>query len=283
MISDATADILGNRAGQDGFRSIWREGQECGMRWRNVLSAASVCQLVRGSVLVGLTTGVLWPLLPPACAQDPPGPDPNRWQEAISEFAKLDREQAPPRGANLFVGSSSIRMWDLPEDFPAIATINRGFGGSQLSDALHFLDRLVFRHRPSVVVVYAGDNDVAFGKSASVVTADFRELARRIHEHLPRTRIVYISIKPSLDRWALADTMQRANQAIAEYCDGDQRLRFVDIWQPMLDDRGQPREKWFVEDGLHLNREGYQLWADLLRPHLNVDESIPDPSSRDAP
>lgn len=196
--------------------------------------------------------------------------DPKRWEKAITAFERQDRQSPPPPGAVLFVGSSSIRRWKLATSFPDLKTINRGFGGSHLSDSVHYADRIVLKYKPRVVVLYAGDNDVAAGKSPQRVAADFARFVKVVHAALPRTRIAFIAIKPSLRRWKLAGTMKQANRLIAEQCRKDDRLKYVDVFGPMLGKDGKPRPELFVKDGLHLTAAGYRLWASILRPYLAV-------------
>lgn len=202
-------------------------------------------------------------------AQSEPARNPHaRWESAIRRFEEADLDNPQPRQAILFVGSSSIRFWNLKKWFPEERAINHGFGGSQIDDTIHFADRIVWPFAPKVIVFYAGDNDVAAGKSADVVSSDFREFAKLVDQHLPDTRLIYIAIKPSLARWKLADEMKLANAAIAEQCASDDRFVFLDIWTPMLGDDGRPRPGLFVKDGLHLNATGYELWSQLVNEEL---------------
>lgn len=193
-----------------------------------------------------------------------------RWEKSIAAFEKQDAASAPPQGGCLFVGSSSIRLWPLKESFPEAPVINRGFGGSQIIDSVHFCEQLVLKHKPHTVLLYAGDNDVAAGKDAKRVHADFRKFVATVHETLPETRIGFIAIKPSIRRWNLADTMQAANRLIASDCAKEERLFYVDVWQPMLGEDGKPRPELFAKDGLHLNRTGYALWNKLVQPHVEA-------------
>ena len=197
-------------------------------------------------------------------------PAPERWQEVMDAFAAADREDPTATGGIVFVGSSSIRMWKLAQSFPELPALNRGFGGSHIADATHYLDLLVLRHKPQVVVFYAGDNDVARGLSPAAVVADYRAFVEKLQAALPDTRLVYVAIKPSIARWKLYSRMREANRQIAEIAAADLRQTFVDIAAPMLGDDGTPRAELFVADGLHLNDEGYKLWTSLVQPHLQL-------------
>ena len=192
-----------------------------------------------------------------------------KWADAIERFEKEDLgNKKDTKGRALYVGSSSIRMWNLSESFPEHSTINRGFGGSHMEDSVYYVQPLVLKHAPRVVVVYAGDNDINDRKLPATVLSDYKEFVMRVHEKLPATRIVYIAIKPSLKRWALIDKMREANQLIKQFSAADSRLAFVDVDLPMLGNDSTPRPELFQEDGLHLSAEGYALWTKLVRPHL---------------
>lgn len=199
----------------------------------------------------------------------------NRWEKEIRAFEQQDAKERPPENAVLFVGSSSIRLWNLAESFPDLNVINRGFGGSQLADAAHFADRIVIPYRPRLVILYAGDNDLAAGKKPEQVLADFKEFVAKVKAGLPETRIAYLGIKPSIKRRALIERIRETNAAIKQFITGDERLIYVDVFQPMRTADGEPRPELFRADGLHLNAEGYKLWASLLQPTLKLTAGRP--------
>lgn len=196
--------------------------------------------------------------------------DPEAWEPTIQKFEEQDRQTPPPRKAVLFLGSSSIRGWNVQKYFPGYPVINRGFGGSHIEDSLYYLDRIALIHQPRVIVFYAGDNDITAGKPPEEVAEDFKTLARKVFKSLPRTRIVFISIKPSIARWKYVDLMRQANALIEAYCRTDRRLKYVDIDAPMLDADGRPRAELLQSDGLHLSPAGYELWTGKVMPYLGV-------------
>lgn len=192
-----------------------------------------------------------------------------KWEKDIAAIEARIQSGESPKGSIVFVGSSSIRLWDLKESFPSHLTSNHGFGGSQMADSVHFFERIVAPVKPSIIVVYAGDNDLATKKSPQTVADDFAQFAAKVNEQLPDCRrIVFVAIKPSVKRWALADTIKAANQLIQTQCEQDERMEFLDIWPPMLDANGQPRPELLKEDGLHMNPEGYKIWNEALEPLL---------------
>jgi lysophospholipase L1-like esterase len=193
------------------------------------------------------------------------------FEDAMLAFEAADREAPPPPGAIVFVGSSSIRMWStLEADMAPLRVLNRGFGGSQMSHAIHNVDRIVTPYRPSRVLVYEGDNDLAegTGKSAEVVLEDWQILVERIRARVPDVQIDFLAIKPSplrIERWP---EMKRANAMIEHWNAKDPRLGYVDVASPLLGDDGLPRESLFLFDGLHMNADGYAAWTAVVRAHL---------------
>lgn len=201
-----------------------------------------------------------------AADQQPRDPDPNRFADEMASFAAWDSKNAVPVESILFVGSSSIRMWRTHESFPDLPVVNRGFGGSHISDVIHFAERIVLPYAPKMIVFYAGDNDVAGGKSARRVLDDYRKFVALVHAKLPTTRIAFITIKPSGSRWSLWPEMRKANGLIKKFSDGDKRLGFADLATPLLGPDGKPESALFLGDQLHLNAKGYAVWTRHLRP-----------------
>jgi lysophospholipase L1-like esterase len=191
-----------------------------------------------------------------------------RFERELESFEAADRVAPPTQGEVVFVGSSSIARWDVAKSFPDVKGINRGISGSELADTVRLLDRLVVPYAPRVVVVYAGDNDIADGRTSEDVAAEFEHLVTKVHTKLPQTRIVFIGLKPSINRWTLVDRMRSANLMIRGYCEHDDRVAFIDVDGAMLGWDEKPRHELFVSDGLHMSAEGYQVWSFLLRPYL---------------
>jgi lysophospholipase L1-like esterase len=192
------------------------------------------------------------------------------WQNEIEEFLAEDRIRPSAPGGVLFVGSSSIRMWPgLETAFPDHApVVRRGFGGSQMSDTAYWWRELVLPHRPRQVVVYAGENDIASGRSPKQVAQAFRRFVDDVRRELPDTRITYVSMKPSPSRADDLPAMRKGNALIERFVRTRPGLDYVDVFTPMLDERGRPRESLFMPDRLHMNAEGYALWQSLIAPRL---------------
>jgi lysophospholipase L1-like esterase len=197
-----------------------------------------------------------------------------RWRDSFEGFAQADREHSPATGGVLFVGSSSIRLWDgLESQFGSdLQIVKRGFGGSRLSDVTQYLDRLVLPYKPRLIIVYAGDNDLAEGRSPTDVLHSFEAFVDGVHAELPDTRIAYVSIKPSPLREGTMAAARTTNQLIADYAASKPgRLSFIDIFSGMLGRDGHPRRELFRPDLLHLNATGYALWKAAIDPYLRHD------------
>jgi lysophospholipase L1-like esterase len=189
------------------------------------------------------------------------------WAGEIAQFKAADRRHPPRPGGVVFVGSSSIRLWEgLDSAFPGVNLVQRGFGGSELGDVVYRAPSIVLPYRPRLVVLYAGDNDLAAGKSPNQVLKEYESFVSLVLGELPETRIAFISIKPSPARWELIDNIRAANALVGNRAKTDPRLIYVDVFTPMLGADGFPRKELFDEDKLHLNAKGYVLWRNLLRP-----------------
>ncbi len=192
----------------------------------------------------------------------------DKWKDEINAFDSLNGD-SPAQGGILFTGSSSIRFWKDPaKNFNNSTILNRGFGGSQIIDLIEKFDQVILQYHPKKIVIYSGDNDVQVGKSAEIVFGDFCTLFGMIKAKLPETEVYYIAIKPSLNRWAKVLEMKKANTMINEYLNTQKNAAFVDVFSPMISIEGKPCKKWFVEDGLHMTKEGYELWTKILAPYI---------------
>ncbi|MCD8534462.1 MAG: GDSL-type esterase/lipase family protein [Verrucomicrobia bacterium] len=195
----------------------------------------------------------------------------NRFESEIAAFERLDQQDPPASSPILFTGSSSIRQWaDLERLFQhtGYATLNRGFGGSMMSDVNECFHRIVQPYRPSLVVVYEGDNDLASGMSPQDVMKEFYTFSRLLMEHLPNTDLAVMSVKPSPSRSAFREEMDELNSLLELFC-LEVGGTYIDVATPMLDATGQPFPQLFQPDRLHLNAAGYRLWKKTLIPSIS--------------
>lgn len=192
------------------------------------------------------------------------------YRAEIDDFIQQDSANSPPKNAILFVGSSSIRMWDnLKESFPEHTVINRGFGGSNLVDLHRYVDEIVLPYQPKQIVIYSGENDLAPGDiTPDTVLQRFITVFNLIRSKMPKVPIIYISIKPSPSRSHLLHLMITSNRRIQSFLSKQKNAKYIDVFNQMLNSDGKPKPEIFLADSLHMNRQGYAIWQKAIAPHL---------------
>lgn len=202
-------------------------------------------------------------------------PDPARFEKAIQAFEAADAKKMPAPGGIVCVGSSSMAMWNstIAKDLAPLPVIPRGFGGSTTNDALFYVDRVITKYHPRAVVIYEGDNDIGTGIAPERIRDTYVALVAAIARKAPEARIYVMSIKPSVARWNLWPKASEANKLLKAMCEKDtKRLTYVSIVEGMLGADGKVRSDIFKLDRLHMNGEGYKIWATVLRGMLLTKE-----------
>ena len=196
------------------------------------------------------------------------GHDYTKWEKDVAAYEAADQKDPPPKGGNLFIGSSTIRLWKtMAVDFPDHKVINRGFGGTEIVNATHFADRLIFPHEPRQVFLRAGGNDIHAGRLPSDIAGDFLEFVRVVHARLPKTEILFIgSALPA--RWGEGDKTRELNRLVRRAALSLPRVGFVDAYDISLTPDGKARPELFVKDRLHFAPNGYKLLGERVRPFL---------------
>lgn len=197
--------------------------------------------------------------------------DPNRFKDQVDRLYSKEYNFSPDKKLVVFTGSSSIVMWkDVADYFPQYNVINNGFGGSHFSDMLYFYDKVITKYKPDILFIYEGDNDVAGNKKTKEIYGDFKTLVGKLKTDLPDTRVIFISPKPSIARWNLKKDYDKLNKKMDKYCSKKKvNYEFANMWKVMLDDTGNVFQDVFVEDGLHMNKKGYDIWGEAISEYLN--------------
>ncbi|MBX2917176.1 MAG: G-D-S-L family lipolytic protein [Cyclobacteriaceae bacterium] len=194
--------------------------------------------------------------------------DPLRFEKEIEDLVATD-SLVNPKHLILFTGSSSIRMWHgLKESFPKHNVVNRGFGGSEMSDLLYYSKQLILKHKPKQIFIYEGDNDINAGRTAEQILANADSLIVTIRKALPKAKIVFIAAKPSAARWHLKPTYEDFNTKLEDWTKSRKRIYFADVWSPMLDENGDLLPGLLQEDNLHMTEKGYAIWTNVLNRFL---------------
>ncbi len=193
-----------------------------------------------------------------------------RFENEIQAFELADSLAAPKPGGIVLWGSSSFRFWgSCQTDLAPYPVINRGFGGSEMTEAIHFFRRAVLPHRPGLLLIYEGDNDLDAGKKTpQEVFASFQQLVKLARGHLPDLKIGFVAIKPSPLRAGLLPKQRTANALIRQFCQQQRNVTYIDIATPMLNAQGQPRPELFLADQLHMKPAGYRIWTNIIRQYL---------------
>ncbi len=192
-----------------------------------------------------------------------------RFYSEIKAFKKLDSLNPPAKNGILFFGSSSLRKWtDLEKTFAAYQAINRGFGGSTLTDAIYYVNDLVDPYQPRQIVIYSGENDIADGSTTEVVVDRFEKLFTLIRQKLPDVPIAFISIKPSPSRAKFQSVIIETNKQIKKYLRHQHKTDFIDVYKLMLGKKKQLRPELYEGDMLHMKPPGYAIWTKAIQPYL---------------
>jgi lysophospholipase L1-like esterase len=196
--------------------------------------------------------------------------DPNRFSEQVEKLVLAEYNFPPGKKLALFTGSSSIRMWNnIQDNFPDYNVVNNGFGGSHFSDLIYFYNKLIIPHQPDILFIYEGDNDIASQKKPRMITKEAKFLLTKIQRDLPNTQVVLISPKPSIARWELRKDYEALNRKMKRLAKKTDKVEFADVWNAMLDENGNVFQDVFLEDNLHMNKKGYDIWAKVLSGFLN--------------
>jgi len=200
---------------------------------------------------------------------DKAAPDPTRFAKRIADIQSTSFDKSKDR--IVFTGSSSILFWkSLPEYYPNHQVINAGFGGSQMSDLSHYLNETVLQFSPSKVFIYEGDNDIAAERPLSMIMKHTNDVVKTIEKQFPSCQIILIAAKPSIARWNLKEEYLSVNQALLNYSERKSNRHYADVWSMMLDEEGEVFKDIFIEDGLHMNKKGYDLWDKVIRPFVEM-------------
>lgn len=211
-------------------------------------------------------------LPPPVTTTKAADPRVTRWESDIRNLEALDKDLSAPDDAVLFLGSSSIRLWDtIAEDMAPLPVIRRGYGGARYRDLCHFVSRLIEAHRPRTIVVFVANDitDSAESPSPDQVMVDVRATHAQIRHSHPEVPVFYVAVTPTQSRWEVWPTVRSLNALIEEMCRETPNTHFIVTADRFIDrDTGQPKPEFFRDDRLHLNQSGYKVWAEIISAAL---------------
>ena len=199
------------------------------------------------------------------------------WESEIKALQRLDKTETFSEDYILYIGSSSIRLWDsIHKDMSPYNSVRRGYGGAHFYDLIHFTDRIVTPHKNADAIVCFVANDLTgvwdnpkTKVSPHQVKRLFVYFTKQVRKIAPNTPIFLIEITPTQSRWNIWDKTVKANQLMKAYCESKDNLYFIPTSEKFLNENNLPRTELFIEDQLHLNREGYKLWAEIITTYLD--------------
>ena len=202
-----------------------------------------------------------------SCAHPIENPQPQRFAKSIDAFAQQDREAPFGKGGIVFVGSSSVKRLDIPKVFPGLTALNRGFGGSHISDVNFYIEQTVLKYEPSTVVFFCGGNDLWSGKPPAQVKRDFQEFTGRLFKRVPDAKLIVLAVRPSPKRISILDAELKMNDILDSIAKRDGRITYLNgSADRFLDENDDPIVGLYANDMLHMNDAGYQIWAEILWP-----------------
>jgi lysophospholipase L1-like esterase len=195
--------------------------------------------------------------------------DLRRFRKEVAEI-KAATQNFEKKKLNLFTGSSSIRMWsDLARRFPGSNVINTAFGGSHMSELFYYAPELITDFKPSRIFIYEGDNDLGDGETTEEILSDADKVLKMIRQDLgKKVKVYFITPKPSIARWHLKEKYTEYIQNLKQWASSKENVYVIDVWAPMIDPDGKLKSDLFIEDGLHMNSKGYDIWTKAIEPFL---------------
>lgn len=194
------------------------------------------------------------------------------WENDIKKFEFLDSTEEYPEKSILFAGSSSIRLWlTIKEDMAPYPVIQRGYGGAKLSDFAYYAERIIYPHQFKAIVLFIA-NDISgseYDKTPEEVAELFKYILKVIRKKYPEIPVFWIQITPTWSRWEVWEEINQANELIKNICEKSPNTCYIKTSHYFLNEKGIPKKELFIEDNLHLNREGYKIWTDIIKNELD--------------
>jgi lysophospholipase L1-like esterase len=199
-------------------------------------------------------------------------PPANPFESEVTALEAKLSQLSISSGQIVFYGSSSIRLWkSLQQDFSGYAVLNCGFGGSRLSDCVRYANRLVIPRKPSAIVIYAGDNDLASGTPPEKVFQSFKQLFAIFRTYSPSIPIAFVSVKPSPARLMFLENILKFNRLVGDFLQTQPETEYIDVCSDMLGQDRKPIQSLFVSDQIHLSPAGYQILRKEIGGFLSQD------------
>ena len=172
----------------------------------------------------------------------------------------------------IFVGNSITQGIDWAELLQNKHARNRGISGDITYGVLERL-REITEGQPAKVFVLIGINDIEHNIPDSLIVNNYRRIIRQIKAESPRTKIYFHTLLPVNNEFTQFKKHYNKDEHIAFVNSGlkkiaaEENITLIDL-HPHFLDASNKLDKRYTVDGLHLNAEGYKVWAGILKPYL---------------
>ena len=112
-----------------------------------------------------------------------------------------------------------------------------------------------------------GGNDLSLGWTASKIVEKIKILITKIHLKYPASTLINLSLKPSMERLEQLEKIIEINKAMGIMAKENSFLKHIDFFDDIME-VGKINPRYFLQDGLHFNENGYSVLKNHLKPHL---------------
>jgi lysophospholipase L1-like esterase len=190
---------------------------------------------------------------------------PNNWDLKVGQFKSFPNATSDI----IFLGNSITAGVDWNELLQITNVRNRGISGDITFGVLQRLEE-VSEGKPAKVFVLIGINDISRNIPDSVILANYKRIIRGIKTASPKTKIYFQTLLPVNNEFTQFKNHYNKDAHIAAVNAGLKKLgaeegvTVIDL-NPHFQDAAGKLDKKYTQDGLHLNAEGYKVWAGILK------------------
>lgn len=175
----------------------------------------------------------------------------------------------------VFLGDSITDGWRTKgkdvwkRSFEPLKAANFGIGGDQTQHVIWRLQNGELEgYKAKAFVVMIGTNNLK-GNSPVEIAQGIKTIVDLIRQKQPQAKVLLLGIFPRGPNPTVRarGLIKDVNERIAKFDDG-KTVKYLDIGEKFLSKDGVISPK-IMPDYLHLSEQGYQIWADAIKPVLH--------------